>query len=287
MHLRHGDDPEYQAVVRGVVEGFADKVLDDAGLSPGMTLVDVGTGDGLLAFRAIERIGASIQVMLTDISAPLLRHAESSAEQRNVRAQCNFLKCSAEKLSEIGDSTVDAVVARASIAYVPDKRAAFSEFHRILKPGGRFSIAEPILQDEAFMVRALRKRLESAAGQPPDPFLPLLHRWKSAQYPDSEEACANSPIVNFSERDLLNFARGAGFSKIHLQLHITVAPPLSTSWEVYLSTSPHPWAPSLGVILKERFSPEERQMFETLVRPTIESGNSVTIDRIAYMNGTK
>ncbi len=64
--------------------------------------------------------------------------------------------------------------------------------------------------------------------QPPDQFLRLLHRWKAAQFPDTEESCAASPHVNYSERDLLNFVRGAGFSDIHLQLHIDVAPSLIT-----------------------------------------------------------
>ncbi|MGO8856530.1 MAG: methyltransferase domain-containing protein [Steroidobacteraceae bacterium] len=287
LHRRHGDNREYEEVVRGVVQRYADAVLDDAHLFPGMTLADVGTGDGLLAFRAIERIGAAIHVVLTDISAPLLRHAKTCAVDRKVEGQCTFLECSAEKLLGIGDSTIDAIVARASIAYVPDKRAAFGEFHRVLKPGGRLSIAEPILQDEAFAARALRTRVDAQAGQPADRFLTLLHRWKSAQFPDTEEAYARNPLVNFSERDLLNFVRAAGFSDIHLQLHIQVAPSLITSWEVFLDTSPHPWAPSLSAILDEQFSQEERRFFEAIVRPTVESGKNLNIERIAYVSARK
>jgi len=269
------------------VQRYADAVLDDAHLFPGMTLADVGTGDGLLAFRAIERIGAAIHVVLTDISAPLLRHAKTCAVGRKVEGQCTFLECSAEKLLGIGDSTIDAIVARASIAYVPDKRAAFGEFHRVLKAGGRLSIAEPILQDEAFAARALRTRVDAQAGQPADRFLTLLHRWKSAQFPDTEEAYARNPLVNFSERDLLNFVRAAGFSDIHLQLHIQVAPSLITSWEVFLDVSPHPWAPSLSAILDEQFSQEERLFFEAIVRPTVESGKNLNIERIAYVSARK
>ena len=175
---------------------------------------------------------------------------------------------------------------RAVLAYVADKKAALGEFFRILKPGGRLTIAEPILQDDAFYARALRRRVEDKS-QPVDRFVTLLHRWKATQFPDTEEACAKSPIVNYSERDMVNMVRGAGFAHIHLQLHIDVVPSLITSWETYLGTSPHPWAPSLKQVLEERFTPEERQFFEQMIRPTFESGKNITTDRSMYLQAQK
>ena len=286
LHRRHADDPAYGRAVQTVVEGYADRVLEGAQLATGMTLVDVGAGEGLLAFRAIDRVGPSLRVILTDVSAPMLQYAESVAVQRNVRPQCSFLECAADDLKRIADASVDVVATRAVLAYVADKTAALGEFFRILKPGGRLSIAEPILQDDAFYARALRKRVEDQS-RPADRFATLLHRWKAAQFPDTEEACAKSPIANYSERDLLNMVRGAGFVQIHLQLHIDVVPSLITSWEVFLGSSPHPWAPSLKQILAERFTPDERQFFERTVRPTVESGNNVTTDRSMYLQAQK
>jgi len=77
-------------------------------------------------------------------------------------------------------TTIDVAATRAALAYVPDKSAALREFHRVLKAGGRISLAEPILQDDAFFARALRKRVESQTGESQDRFLTLLHRWKAA-----------------------------------------------------------------------------------------------------------
>ena len=286
LHRRHADDSTYGLVVQGVVEGYADRVLEGGKLAAGMTLVDVGAGEGLVAFRAIDRIGPSLRVVLTDLSAPMLRYAESIALKRNVRAQCTFLECSADNLKGIADASVDVVATRAVLAYVADKAAALREFFRILKPGGRLSIAEPILQDEAFYARALRRRIEDPS-QPVDRFLTLLHRWKAAQFPDTEEACAQSPIANYSERDLLNMVGGAGFAEIHLQLHIDVVPSLITTWDVFLGSSLHPWAPSLKQILGERFTPDERQFFERMVRPTVESGKNATTDRAVYLQAQR
>jgi ubiquinone/menaquinone biosynthesis C-methylase UbiE len=286
LHHRHANDPAYAQVVQAIVMGYADRVLDGAHLAAGMTLVDIGSGEGLVAFSAIDRIGPSLRVTLTDVSAPMLRYAESVALRRNVLSQCTFLECSGDNLKGIADATVDVVVTRAALAYVADKKAALDECFRILKPGGRVSIAEPILQDEAFYVRALRKRVDDES-LPVDRFLTLLHRWKAAQYPDTEEACAKSPIANYSERNFLNMARGAGFAEIHLQLHIDVAPSLSTSWEVFIGSSPHPWAPSLKQIFAEQFSPDERDFLERMVRPTVESGKNFTNDRVMYLQAQK
>ena len=287
LHRRHADDPEYGAVVRRVVQSYADRVLEGAQLAPGMTLVDVGAGEGLVAFRAIDRVGAALRVVLTDISASMLRHAESVAARKNVHGQCAFVECTAENLNGIDDASADVVTTRAVLAYVGDKSAAFREFHRILKPGGRISLAEPILQDDAFYARALRNRVQDKGSQSSDRFLTLLHRWKAAQFPDTAELCANSPIANYSERDLVNFARGCGFGEIHLQLHIDVMPSLVTSWEVFLGTSPHPLAPSLNQILAEQFSAEERQYFEHILRPIVEAGRSIATDRVAYLQAKK
>jgi ubiquinone/menaquinone biosynthesis C-methylase UbiE len=286
LHHRHADDSAYGRVVQAVVAGYADRVLEGGKLGAGMTLVDVGTGEGLVAFRAIDRIGSSLRVILTDLSAPMLRYAESVAMKRNVRSQCTFLECPADNLQGIADASVDVVTTRAVLAYVADKTAALGEFFRILKPGGRLSIAEPILQDEAFYARALRRRIEDRS-EPADRFLTLLHRWKAAQYPDTEEACAKSPIANYSERDLLNMVLRAGFSEIHLQLHIDVVPSIVTSWEVFLGNSPHPWAPSLNQILAQRFTCDERQFFEQMVRPTVESGRNSATDRAMYLQAQR
>jgi arsenite methyltransferase len=287
LHRRDADDAAYGRVVRGVIQRLVDRVLDAAHLSPEMTLVDVGTGEGILAFRAIERIGPSLRVMLTDISAPMLGHAEALAAERQVRDQCKFIECSAEKLAGIEDASADVVATRAALVYVGDKRAALLEFHRVLKPGGRISMAEPIFQDQAFEAVALKTLVDAQGPSGPDELLPLLHRWKAAQFPDSQEKVAANPIANFSERDLLHFVKGAGFTEIHLELHIDVAPSTITSWDVFLDTSPHPWAPPLRLILAERFSPTERQLFEDFFRPTVEAGKYVSTDRIVYLTAKK
>jgi arsenite methyltransferase len=286
LHTRHADDPEHERALHAELEQYADRVLDGARLAPGMTLADVGSGDGLVAFRAIDRIGSSLRVLLTDISAPLLRHSEALAVERAVRDQCTFIQCSAEALKDIDDTSVDAVTTRAVLAYVPDKIAALREFHRILRPGGRISIAEPIFRDDAFEASSLKKFADSLPPEE-DRFFRLLHRWKAAQFPDTEEKISGSPIANYSERDLVRFALDTGFAEIHMELHIDVRPSMVTSWEGLLGSSPHPGAPPLGVIFSEQFTAEDREFFEQIFRPRVEARQLVTVDRTAYLTATK
>lgn len=287
LHHRHADNPEYDRIFRGAIARYVDRVLDGAQLAPGMTLADIGTGDGIVAFRAIERIGPSLRLILTDISGSMLRHAEMLSIERGIRERCTFLQCTAEHLPDIAAASVDAVTTRSALAYVADKSAALREFRRVLRPGGRLSIAEPVFQDDAFAARALRTLLETRAPGSIDRFTPLLHRWKSAQYPDTEEKMRDSPFANYSERDLIRWVQEAGFAAIHLELHIDIAPNLVPSWDVFLGSTPHPLAPSLSVILAEQFSAEERQYFEQVLRPQIEDPKSVSVDRMVYLTATR
>lgn len=269
------------------LDQYADRVLHGARLTAGMTLADIGAGDGLIGFRAIDRIGPSLRVLFTDVSAAMLRHAELLATQRGVRERCVFHHCAANRLEGIQDDAVDVVATRAVLAYVADKPAALREFQRILKPGGRISLAEPIFRDEAFAIGALKKIVD---GRPPgdrDRLLSLMHRWRAAQLPDTNEEISANPLTNFTERDLVHFAQACGFTEIHMEFHIDVLPFAITSWETFLASSPHPWARPLKSILEEEFTAEERELLEPALRQAIASPHSVTIERMAYLTATK
>jgi arsenite methyltransferase len=152
---RNGDSATHEARVRQRTLSFADRVLDATALGSGSTLIDVGAGDGLVAFRAIERVGPSLRVVLCDISADLLARAQSIARERGVHRQCSFVQCSAHDLAGIDEGCADALVTRSALAYVEDKPAAFKSFHRVLKAGGIVSMAEPIFRDDAIQTMAL------------------------------------------------------------------------------------------------------------------------------------
>jgi arsenite methyltransferase len=120
-----------------------------------------------------------------------------------------------------------------------------------------------------------------------DPLRPLLHRWKAAQFPDTLEKMSASPLTNYSERTLFDLARASGFERIHAELHMDLSPSRMQTWEVFLETSPHPWAPPLSKILADQFTAAERALFEQSMRPMVESGRASSVVRTAFLQAVK
>ena len=287
LHNRSGGDAGYAMVLSAYLAQMRDRVLDKAILGPGQTLLDIGSGDGLIPFGAIERIGPGLQVIFSDISRSMLSYVRKVATARDIMHQCRFAECSADRMECIVSDSADVVTSRAALAFVADKISAFAEMFRVTKPGGRISLCEPILQDDAFDTIAMKQLLNAQPDHPHARIMGLDFRLSASRYPSTVEAAAASPITNYSERDLLNMAVAVGFRAAHLELHIDVRPGLITSWDVFLSTSPHPWAPAAREILEKQFTADERNYFESVKRPMIEQGRSQAKDAFAYLTAIK
>src|SRR4051794_12414578 len=94
-----------------------DNVLTHAALKKGETLLDVGCGDGLIAFGALQQT-PSATVIFSDISADLLNHARVLAEQMDTLSRCQFIQASADDLTALPDDSVDVVTTRSVLIYV-------------------------------------------------------------------------------------------------------------------------------------------------------------------------
>jgi SAM-dependent methyltransferase len=287
LNRRHGGDPAHEPVVRSLVERIRDRVLDGAQLSPGMVIVDAGAGDGLIAFGAFERMGGSLNAVLTDISVPLLERAEKCATERGLRDRCTFLNTPVETLEGVADASADVLTCRAVLAYISDKAAAFKQFHRVLKPGGRISIGEPIYQDDALQLAALTRHLETQPHDDANLQFRLHQRWRAAQLPSRTEDILKNPLTNFTERDLVAICQFAGFGEIHLELHIDVRKGPTMSWDTFINLAPRPQTPTLREILESSFTQDERQLFEKGLRPMVESGQIFERDAVAYLTAVK
>jgi arsenite methyltransferase len=263
LHRRHGDDPEQLEQTLAYLSPIRDRVLDHARLREGETVLDVGCGDGLIAFGALDRVGPSGAVIFSDISQDLLDQCQHLATQMGVLHRCRFLRAGAEDLAAIADGTVDAVTTRSVLIYVADKRRAFAEFFRVLRPGGRISLFEPINR--------------FGGGQPSwdaGPIQELRDRVRAVY--EALQPLDTDPMVDFDERDLLDFVEAAGFREIHLEYRADIEPAEPRRWETVLHSSGNPRLPTLAKVIDQVLTPEEAARYEAHLRPIIEGGQGIS-----------
>jgi arsenite methyltransferase len=277
--VRFGGDPAVrEQILTDVLYPVRDTVLDKAQLKPGDTVLDVGVGDGLIAFGALERLSPSGHVIFTDISQDLLDHCRAAAAAEGQLDRCSFVLASADSLTAITDCRVDVVTTRSVLIYVKDKAAALREFHRVLRPGGRISVYEPI--------NVLMHDPDRFLGYDITPIKPLVDKvealYQSIQPPGED------PMLDFDDRDLVRHAEQAGFAQIDLELRITVknrTQPIR--WEQGLRMSGNPLVPTLGEALDRTLSPQEITEFTAYLKPLVESGTSRRRLAVAYLTATK
>lgn len=275
-----GDRRSMQAALEGFLYPVRDRVLERAALKPGGTLLDVGCGDGLIGFGALDQAAGS-RVIFSDISADLLEATRTIAEDLDLLDRCEFVRAPAEDLASVADGRVDAVTTRSVLIYVADKRRALAEFYRVLAPGGRVSLFEPINRyfypppEDEFM------------GYDVGPVLPLARKVLAVCRRD-QPAGEDDPMLNFGERDLLTYAEEAGFREVHLELRVDIEPLiLPASWEALYHAAPNPNAPTLAEAVAEALDEEEAGRFLAHLRGEFEARRGVRRLAAAYLWAVK
>jgi arsenite methyltransferase len=268
---RTGGDTEYEARMLEMLRNVRDRVLDNAALAAGETLLDVGCGNGLIAFGALER-GAG-DVVFADISRPLLDDCRELAGAAGVLDRCRFVEAPADDLSSIADESVDVVTTRSVLIYVEDKERAFHEFHRVLRRGGRMSLFEPI---NRFGTEANRRTWGydlDGAGDLMEKLNEVYDRFQAA----------DDPMLDFDERDLLALVESAGFFPITLDYRAEIEAPERRTWETFVHSSFNPKVPTLAEAMDEALTTDERDRLIAVLRPAVEEGRGVWRMGKAYL----
>ncbi|WP_158542708.1 class I SAM-dependent methyltransferase [Phytoactinopolyspora halophila] len=265
LHGRSGGDEAAEQQTLNFLTPIRDRVLNGADIQPGDVVLDVGCGDGLLGFGSLSRVGHDGTVVFTDVSPDLLNECREIAERARVSHRCMFVRTPAETLEGIEDSSVDVVTTRSVLIYVDDKPAAFDAFRRVLRPGGRMSLFEPINR------RHLELNRDTLFGYDVTPVMELAAKVRAVF-----EAVADpdGPMLGFDETDLLHVAEVSGLTDITVSLELTSTERpyfRDLSWETFLQMSPNPHAPTFGDAIKKALNDNESAVFESHLRPKVET----------------
>jgi SAM-dependent methyltransferase len=209
---------DFGEVGQGQVVGKLRKLLGrdlDGGFARSL---EVGAGTGYFTLNLL-RAGIVHDATCTDISPGMVRTLAGNAERLGLNVKS--LRADAESLP-FGAGSFDLVLGHAVLHHLPDLERAFSEFHRVLKPGGRILFAgEPSRVGDR--IAAIPKRGAVAlapawrralrAGPPPPPDRDPGGSSNGADHGLEQVV----DIHAFAPDDLVGLARAAGFDDVRVR----------------------------------------------------------------------
>lgn len=217
------DEQEKAQRVRGVFDSVAPKydVMNDlmsAGLhrvwkrytiavanpQPGDRVLDIAGGTGDLSLAFARKVGATGQVVHTDINEAMLREGRNRLLNDGVLVPS--LVCDAEKLP-FADQSFHTVSVAFGLRNMTHKDRALAEMRRVLKPGGKLLVLE---------FSKVAQPLEKAYDWYSFNILPRLGRWV-AKDEESYRYLAESIRMHPDQETLRQMMREAGFG--HVDVH--------------------------------------------------------------------
>ena len=171
-----------------------------AQLQPGETVLDLGSGGGIDCFLAARQVGSGGRVIGLDMTPDMIKLARRNAKKLGV-ANVDFRYGEMEEMP-IPDESVDTIISNCVINLSPDKDAVFGEAYRVLRPGGRLSVSDIVVD-----------------GDLPQPVRDSLSAWAG---------CVAGAL---DESDYLNKIRAAGFERIEVLSRDWTALDDALDWE--------------------------------------------------------
>lgn len=131
-----------------------------ARIAKGDTVIDLGSGAGNDCFVARHETGAEGKVIGIDFTPVMIEKARLNAEKLGYN-NVEFREGDIDAMP-VNDNVADVIVSNCVLNLVPDKKKVIGEIHRVLKPGGHFSISDIVLVGD--LPQALKEDAEMYAG---------------------------------------------------------------------------------------------------------------------------
>jgi len=169
------------------------------GITPGLKVLDLGSGDGTTALPAARR---SAEVLGVDIARNLVEAGNKRAQAEGL-TNCVFRQGDATNLSELADHSFALVVSIFGAMFAPRPFDVAKEMVRVTRPGGRIVMGNWIPNDPTFVAQILK--ISSAySPPPPDGFISpmtwgiesnVLERFAGAGVPAGKISCVKDTYV--------------------------------------------------------------------------------------------
>jgi len=131
-----------------------------AKIKKGDVVIDLGSGAGNDCFVALHETGKEGKVIGIDFTPEMIKKARLNAEKLNYN-NVEFREGDIDDMP-VNDNVADVIVSNCVLNLVPNKPKVIGEIHRVLKPGGHFSISDIVLVGD--LPESLRKDAEMYAG---------------------------------------------------------------------------------------------------------------------------
>ena len=182
------------------------RTIDQAGVRPGHTVLDLAGGTGDLALRFARQVGPRGHVVLADINAAMLEQGRRRLVDAGIAGNLTIAQVDAENLP-FGTGTFDRITMAFGLRNVTNKEAALASMYRVLKPGGKALILE-FSQPMA----AIKPAYDLYSFK----VLPLIGKLV-AQDEDSYQYLAESIRMHPDQETLLAMMQDAGFERCRYQ----------------------------------------------------------------------
>jgi ubiquinone/menaquinone biosynthesis C-methylase UbiE len=130
---------DYESLWQAQLAEAQAAMLQLASPAMGESVLDIACGTGLVSFEAARAVGPEGHVLGIDLSQQMIDSAERRAGELSIK-NCSFLRMGAEILA-LPDASFDVALCGLGLMYVPDPEQALREMRRVLRPGGRISVA--------------------------------------------------------------------------------------------------------------------------------------------------
>lgn len=140
-----GQTPEMIEQTTKWLEAVRDVILVYAEIMPHETVIDIGCGTGLLAFKALELQDCKGKVIFSDKFQDCLDDCKKILDDSGITTGFEMLQTPCEHIA-LPESYVHKALMRSVLVHVTHKQPAINEIYRILKPGGKFCAFEPVIR---------------------------------------------------------------------------------------------------------------------------------------------